>query len=100
MDSQRQRAERLHLMSMHYNAECRSVGIAYVLLILCGFLGAHRFYLGQSEKAVLCIFLFLISLLLIFPYGLSFLYDLVTLAGSVRGFNSNLERELRRKFGL
>ncbi len=45
---------------MMYDANRKSVGVAYLLLIFLGGFGAHRFYLGRTGTAVtqllLCIF--------------------------------------------
>lgn len=35
----------------------KKLGTAYFLLILCGFLGIHRFYLGKNMSGILLILL-------------------------------------------
>ena len=45
------------LKMMQYDANKKSVGLAYVLLVLLGGLGAHRFYLKRTGSAVVLLVL-------------------------------------------
>lgn len=54
--------------------EAKSVGVAYLLLIFLGSLGAHRFYLGATGTAVTMLLLFIVGLVTSFiGIGLVFL---------------------------
>ncbi|MBD0864596.1 MAG: TM2 domain-containing protein [Rhodobacteraceae bacterium] len=71
-------------MNAPYNS--RDVGVAYLLALLFGFFGAHRFYLGRPGTAVLMI------ILTITVYGMIiiaiwWLIDLFLIPGWVREFN-------------
>lgn len=61
----------------------KSVGTAYILLILfgLGFLGVHRFYLGKAGTGILWLFTFGL-------FGIGWLYDLFTLEGQVNEYNT------------
>ena len=39
----------------------KSVGVAYILLLLLGYLGVHRFYLGRTRSAVVMLLITLIG---------------------------------------
>lgn len=71
------------LRETRYNAEKRSIGIAYILFFVAGGFGAHRFYLGKIGTAFLFIFTF-------GGLGLWWLWDLVTLARQVDIYNENI----------
>ena len=58
----------------------KDTGVAYLLLIFLGVLGAHRFYIGKIGTGVL--YLCTLGLL-----GFGVLWDLFTLAGQVRARN-------------
>ena len=51
---------------MRYDANKKSVGVAYVLWFFFGSLGAHRFYLKQTGTAVAMLIITLISIPLAF----------------------------------
>lgn len=61
----------------------RSLTTAYVLLLLIGGLGAHKFYLGRPGMGVA----YLLTLGL---FGVGMIIDLFTLPGQVRRYNSGL----------
>lgn len=62
-----------------------SVGIAYILLILLGAIGAHRFYIGKVGTGLL--YLFTLGLL-----GVGLIFDLFTLGSQVRAQNALARR--------
>ena len=62
----------------------KDVGVAYILLILAGFIGAHKFYLG---KPIIGILYFLTAGFV----GLGCLYDLFTLSSQVAKINTAIE---------
>jgi TM2 domain-containing membrane protein YozV len=49
---------------MHYDANKKSVGVAYLLWFFLGGLGAHRFYLGETTTGVAILLITVISLVL------------------------------------
>lgn len=59
----------------------KSVGVAYIWLILLGLFGAHQFYLGKTGRAIL--YLFTLGIL-----GLGCLVDLFTLPAQTRQVNA------------
>lgn len=84
---------------MMYEAQKKSVGLAYVLLIFLGWFGAHRFYLGRQGSAVallvLTILSFIGSFILIgivgyFVVAAWLFVDLFLTAGMVTEHNTKL----------
>lgn len=87
-----------------YRPEIKSTGVAYCLLIFLGGTGAHRFYLGDTGRAVtmLLLFLFAVPVVAAMPeWGalgvmalvalwIMQIIDLFTLAGDVRRYNNSL----------
>ena len=55
----------------------KSVALAYVLLVLLGQFGAHRYYLGEKETATALLVITLASLLLM-TVGIGFLTIWIT----------------------
>ena len=55
----------------HHSGD-KSVALAYVLLLLLGQFGAHRYYLGEKETATALLVITLISLVLM-TVGIGFL---------------------------
>ena len=51
---------------MQYDANKKSVGIAYLLWFFLGMFGAHRFYLGRTTSAVIILVLTIVSIFLTF----------------------------------
>jgi TM2 domain-containing membrane protein YozV len=65
----------------------KSIAVAYVLLVLVGFLGIHQFYLGKISRGAL--YLPTLGVL-----GVGLVVDLVTLPTQVRTINA------RRAIGI
>jgi len=77
----------LSLLDREMDRYRKEVNISYVLLIVLGFFGAHKFYLNKVALGVLYFFtagLFLIGLL----------YDLITIPQQVADYNERLERDI------
>ncbi|MEO1198992.1 MAG: TM2 domain-containing protein [Pseudomonadota bacterium] len=88
---------------MMYQANKKSMIVAYLLLICFGMLGAHRFYMQKTGSAAVMLTLFVIGFLLSFiligvPIVLILLVwvivDAVNLAGWVHAYNSYLAYRL------
>ena len=71
----------------------KSVGITYALLILFGYLGIHRFYMGNTGLGLL--YLFTLGGL-----GVGLLIDLFLIPASVRGANYRIRSEVFARYGL
>jgi TM2 domain-containing membrane protein YozV len=93
-------AARQHMM---YDANRKSAGVAYLLLIFLGGFGAHRFYLGETGTgAVQLILLVLgwltvlagVGLLLLGALGLWLFVDLFLIPGIAREKNMQLADRL------
>ena len=98
--------EKKLLISSELQRRGKSVGVAYILLILFGAYGAHRFYLGETGTAValLCMTIggILTSILLIgfiplMAVGVWIIVDLFLTKDMVDDFNTKLEREIYSK---
>ena len=78
---------------MIYDANKKSVGASYLLCLLLGGLGAHRFYLGHTTTAVIQLILGLLGFVLAFltwiPLWIWLIVDLFLIPGMVR--NKNME---------
>lgn len=88
---------------MMYDANRKSVGAAYLLLIFLGGFGAHRFYLGRTGTAVtqllfgifgaLLVF-FIIGFLLLIPLWIWLFVDLFLVPSIVREENMRLANHI------
>jgi TM2 domain-containing membrane protein YozV len=84
---------------LQYEANKKSVGIAYLLWFFLGGFGAHRFYLGRSGSGALLLALTLVNILLsvvgiglillIIP-GIWVLVDAFLIPGMVSDYNNHL----------
>jgi TM2 domain-containing membrane protein YozV len=88
---------------MRYDANKKSVGIAYLLWFFFGALGAHRFYLRRTGSAVAMLLIFLVSLPLTLAavvfiglavVGVCAFVDLFLIPAIARSFNNQLITEL------
>lgn len=88
---------------MLYDANKKSVLVAYLLWFLLGVLGAHRFYLGRTSSAVAMLLISLVSfpLMLVavgfvtwFAVIVWAVIDLFLIPGIVREFNERLAVDL------
>lgn len=63
---------------MYFEANKKSVGVAYLLWLFFGFFGAHRFYLGATGSGAAQLIIFLGSIFL-FVVGIGFLTIWITI---------------------
>jgi TM2 domain-containing membrane protein YozV len=90
---------------MRYDAEKKSLIVAYLLWFFLGYGGVHRMYLGRWISGLLMLLIFGVSTLLSLVYigfvGLGFIFlwwllDALLTAAMVRGHNARLAAYLSR----
>ncbi len=64
----------------------KDTGIAYILLVLGGYLGLHRFYLKKIGTGIL--YLFTGGL-----FAIGIIYDLITLSSQVQVYNATMTNQ-------
>ena len=88
---------------MQYDANKKSVGVAYLLWFFFGMFGAHRFYLGENGTGAAILILTVLSILtsivgiglvLLFVPGIWVFVDLFLIPGIARKHNSALATNL------
>jgi TM2 domain-containing membrane protein YozV len=82
---------------MQFQSQSRSVGMAYVMLLLLGFFGAQRFYMGKMRVGFLVLVCSLLGLQIYVTFVVTIvvsLIDLFTLPSQVRAHNEKLLTEL------
>lgn len=88
---------------MTFEANKKSVGVAYLLWFFLGGFGAHRFYLGQTGTALAMLILFVLGWLtivvfvgtiLLIAVGIWMIVDAFLIPGLVRDQNSRLAQSL------
>jgi TM2 domain-containing membrane protein YozV len=88
---------------MQYDANKKSVAVAYLLWFFFGMLGVHRFYLGETGTAITILVLTVVSCLLMFVVigfftiaipAIWTLVDLFLIPGIARRHNTNLASQL------
>lgn len=79
---------------MMYDANKKSQGVAYLLCIFFGGLGAHRFYLGRTGTGAAQLVLWLLGWITLFvawiPLGIWVIVDLFLIPGIARQKNMEL----------
>jgi len=75
------------ILDREFNILRKDITVSYVLLVVIGFLGIHKFYLGKIGMGILyfCTLGF---------FFLGIIYDLATLPDQVSEFNNKLEYDL------
>jgi TM2 domain-containing membrane protein YozV len=95
--------QQLTMVQSELEHKKKSVAVAYVLAILLGGLGAHRFYVRKTGTAVTQLVLtllgyltmvILIGFLFVGIVGIWVLVDLFLLHGYVKRLNEEIERDL------
>ena len=88
---------------MRYDANRKSVLVAYLLWFFLGWFGVHRFYLERIASGLVLAVLTLLSMALSFVLigyvlmvvpGIWFLLDALLIPGMVRGYNLRLIQEV------
>ena len=88
---------------MQYDANKKSVGIAYLLWFLLGMFGAHRFYLGLNGTGAAILVITVVSILLMVAFigvitiWISIIWifiDLFLIPENARKYNSDLATRL------
>ena len=88
---------------MHYDANKKSVGVAYLLWFFVGLFGAHRFYLDEKGTGAAMLAITLVSLVLMFAFigfftiFITIIWDFVDLfliPGMTREYNNALALRL------
>jgi len=84
---------------MMYDAQKKSVGVAYLLWAFLGGVGAHRFYLGQTATGAVMLGLMLVGIitailivgfLLLIPLWIWVIVDAFLIPGMARDYNMRL----------
>ncbi len=89
---------------MMIQSKLKSKSKAYIMLLLGGALGLHRFYLGHSLMGTLMVFNFFIILIglfskesivffIAFPMALILFLDFIMLGGYVDNYNDKVKRK-------
>lgn len=82
---------RAHMM---YDANRKSTGVAFLLCLILGGFGAHRFYLGRAGSGAAQLVLWLLGWVTLFiawiPLGIWLFVDLFLIAGMARESNMKL----------
>lgn len=96
-------AKNVAMSQMMFQANSKSVGVAYLLWLFLGGFGAHRFYLGQTGTAVAQLILMLIGVataivgvgfILMAIVGFWVLIDAFLIPGIVRNHNIQLAQSV------
>ena len=82
---------------MAHSVQSKSVGVAYLLLIFLGGIGAHRFYIGRPGSAILFYWVGWLSLGIV-PL-IAGIIDLITLHEIVRDYNIRTLEALKKQHG-
>ena len=84
---------------LQYEANKKSVVVAYLLLIFLGSFGVHRFYAGTTKPGAIMLSLFVLSCILLFAFvgafgflilGIWWFVDLFLLHGLISSYNNDL----------
>lgn len=84
---------------LQYEANKKSVVVAYLLLTFLGSFGVHRFYAGATKSSAIMLSLFVLSCILLFVFvgafgflilGIWWFVDLFLLHGLISSYNNDL----------
>jgi TM2 domain-containing membrane protein YozV len=88
---------------MMFEAQKKSMGVAYLLWFFLGGVGAHRFYVGETGTATAMLIIFILSFILsvvgvgllgFVALGIWCIVDAFLIPGYVRSFNMKLASAL------
>ena len=77
-----------------YEASRKSTGVAYILWLFLGFLGAHRFYLGRTGTAITQLIM-ACTIVGLIPLALWWLIDGFKMPGMVQDENIELIQQMQ-----
>jgi TM2 domain-containing membrane protein YozV len=78
---------------LEFEARRKSVGAGYILWLLLGFLGAHRFYLGKTGSGIVQL-LMCLSIIGIIPLAFWWIADAFMIPGMARDENLKAIKQL------
>jgi TM2 domain-containing membrane protein YozV len=90
---------------MRYDANKKSVIVAYLLWFFLGMFGVHRFYLGRWISGLIlllftlvagALYVILVGMVLMAIPGLWWLIDALLIPGMTRSYNNELDDEVSR----
>lgn len=90
---------------MHYDAAKKSTGLAYVLWFFVGWIGVHRFYLGQTGTGIAMAIISVLSWITVFIgiglvgfviIGIWWIVDVFLIPGIASKVNQELATRLGR----
>ena len=97
------------LVEQRVTNESKSAGVAYILLVLVGCTGAHRFYLGRSGSGAAMLILFVLGWLtlalfvgfaLLFAVVIWALIDLFLIPGMVEAHKRSMRYQMESHVAL
>ncbi len=113
MEDKKSKYTRKHEMLRLYNEKRKTVWLPFVLLLVGGLLGLHRFYLGYTKTGIAIPLITIIVLVAMtgfkgigfpiwFPsaYGLFLVIEYFNISRIVDGRNEQIRGELNKEFGL
>ncbi|MCH8685280.1 TM2 domain-containing protein [Pedomonas mirosovicensis] len=96
-------AKNAALSQMLFQANSKSIGVAYLLWFFIGTFGAHRFYMGRTGTAIAQLVLAILGLITIFfgvgifilgAVGIWVLVDAFLIPGIIRAYNTELAQKV------
>lgn len=97
--------QELQILASETENRKKSSGTAWLLLLLLGSVGAHRFYLGHTGIGIAMIATWIVSWMFVFvtflfPISIWLLVELFLLSGLVKSENQKIEKEVIDKIML
>ncbi|AJD93525.1 hypothetical protein JMA_42080 (plasmid) [Jeotgalibacillus malaysiensis] len=97
--------QELQILASETEKRKKSSGTAWILLLLLGSVGAHRFYLGHTGIGIAMVATWIVSWMLVWvtfllPISIWILVELFLLSGLVKNENQKIEKEVIDKILL